>query len=208
MLNDAGVGATAPLLQSNAHKMEETITLNVGALVRLVDAAGRERAVITATRELTMPPPPHVLAIDNDAAIRQLISDYLGDSNLRVTAVATSAHMEKILAEQAIDIVLVDLRVAGEYGIQLAGKPRGASEIPIIIVSERNDEADRVMALELGADDYVTKPFSPRELVARVRAVLRRYEMSSTVPRRRNGRKRAYRLEGWELNLHTRRLTG
>ena len=84
--------------------------------------------------------------------------------------------MEKVLAEHAVDVVVLDLRLAGEDGMQLAKKLRETSEIPIIIVSGRKDEADRVMGLELGADDYITKPFSPRELLARVRAVLRRYQ--------------------------------
>jgi len=106
--------------------------------------------------------PPHVLAIDDDAAMRQLIADYLGENELRVTTVATGADMEKVLAEHAIDVVVLDLRLAGEDGMQLAKKLRETSEIPIIIVSGRKDEADRVMGLELGADDYITKPFGPR----------------------------------------------
>ena len=150
---------------------------------------------------------PHVLAIADDAATRQLIAGYLEDNHLRVTAVATRADMEKILAEQVIDIVLRDLRLAGEDGIQLAEKLHETSEIPIINVSARKDEADRVMGLELGADDYITKPFSPRELLARVRAVLRRCQASNEVAAARNKRRRGYRLAGWELNLHARRLT-
>jgi two-component system OmpR family response regulator len=117
---------------------------------------------------------PHVLAIDDDAAMRQLIGDYLGENDLRVTTVATGADMEKLLAEQAIDVVVLDLRRAGEDGMQLAKQLRETSEIPIIIVSGRKDEADRVMALELGADDYLTKPVHPRVLVARINAILRR----------------------------------
>jgi len=152
--------------------------------------------------------PPHVLAIDDDAGMRQLIADYLGEHDLRVTTVATGSAMEKVLAEQAIDVVVLDLRLAGEDGMQLARKLRETSEVPIIIVSGRKDEADRVMALELGADDYVTKPFGPRELLARVRAVLRRYKTTNEVLPARHEKRRAYRFAGWELNLRTRRLTG
>ena len=151
---------------------------------------------------------PHVLAIDDDAAIRQVIAEYLGENDLRVTTVATGADMEKVLAEHAVDLVVLDLRLGGEDGMQLAKKLRDTSEIPIIVVSGRQDEADRVMALELGADDYITKPFSPRELLARVRAVLRRYKTASDVLPARNEKRRAYRFAGWELNLRTRRLTG
>ena len=151
--------------------------------------------------------PPHVLAIDDDAEMRQLIADYLGENELRVTTVATGAEMQKVLAEQAVDVVVLDLRLAGEDGMQHARKLRETSEIPIIIVSGCKDEADRVMGLELGADDYVSKPFSPREFLARVRAVLRRYKTSSEVLPARNEKRRAYRFAGWELNLRTRRLT-
>ena len=160
------------------------------------------------TQIMTTTLPPHVLAIDDDPAMRELIADYLGENELRVTAVATGAEMDKVLAEQAIDVVVLDLRLAGEDGMQLAKKLRESSEIPIIIVSGRKDEADRVMGLELGADDYITKPFSSRELLARVRAVLRRYQTAKEVLPARNEKRRAYRFAEWELNLRTRRLTG
>jgi two-component system OmpR family response regulator len=151
---------------------------------------------------------PHVLAIDDDADMRQLIADYLGENDLRVTTVATGADMERVLGESAIDVIVLDLRLAGEDGMQHAKKLRETSEIPIIIVSGRRDEADRIMGLELGADDYLTKPFSPRELLARVRALLRRYRTGGQdVPPARDEKRRAYRFAGWELNLRTRRLT-
>jgi DNA-binding response OmpR family regulator len=89
---------------------------------------------------------PHVLAIDDDADMRQLIADYLGENDLRVTTVATGAEMQKVLAEQAVDVIVLDLRLAGEDGMQHAKKLRETSEVPIIIVSGRKDEADRVMA--------------------------------------------------------------
>jgi len=163
----------------------------------------------TATQSMTTAPNllPHVLAIDDDADMRNLIADYLGENDLRVTAVATGAEMQKVLDEHAVDVVVLDLRLAGEDGMQLAKKLRESSEIPIIIVSGRNDEADRVMGLELAADDYITKPFSPRELLARLRAVLRRYQTAAEVLPARNEKRRAYRFAGWELNLRTRRLT-
>jgi two-component system OmpR family response regulator len=151
---------------------------------------------------------PHVLVIDDDAAMRDLIADYLGENDLRVTPVATGAEMQTVLDEHAVDVVVLDLRLAGEDGMQLAKKLRETSEIPIIIVSGRKDEADRVMGLELAADDYITKPFSPRELLARVRAVLRRYQTAGEVLPARNEKRRAYRFAEWELNLRTRRLTG
>src|SRR5712664_3363407 len=112
----------------------------------------------------------HILAIDDDPAMRKLVADYLRENNLRVTAVATGAEMAQALDQHAIDVL--DLRLAAEDGMQLARKLREQSTVPIIIVTGKQEEADRVMGLELGADDYVTKPFSPRELLARIRAVL------------------------------------
>jgi two-component system OmpR family response regulator len=150
---------------------------------------------------------PHILVIDDDPAMRQLIADYLGANDLRVTAVATGAEMTRTLAEDAIDLVVLDLRLAGEDGMLLARNLRDESAIPIIMVTGKQDEADRVMGLELGADDYVTKPFSPRELLARIRAVLRRYQTAREVLPARDEKRRAYRFAGWELNVRTRRLT-
>jgi len=148
----------------------------------------------------------HVLAIDDDPAMRQLIAEYLGDNDLRVTAVATGEEMTRALTEHAIDVIVLDLRLAGEDGVDLARKVRAESTIPIIMVTGRTEEADRVMGLELGADDYITKPFSPRELLARVRAVLRRYKVVQEILPARDEKRRAYRFAGWELNLRTRRL--
>src|ERR1700687_5347566 len=150
----------------------------------------------------------NILVVDDDPAMRQLVSGYLQENALRVTAVATGAEMAQALGERAIDLVVLDLRLASEDGMQLARRLREESEVPIIIVTGRQDEADRVMGLELGADDYITKPFSPRELPGRLRAALRREQTASEGPPARNEKRRAYRFAGWELNLRTRRLTG
>ena len=149
----------------------------------------------------------HILAIDDDPAMRKLVADYLRENNLRVTAVATGAEMAQALDQYAIDLVVLDLRLAAEDGMQLARKLREQSTVPIIIVTGKQEEADRVMGLELGADDYVTKPFSPRELLARIRAVLRRYQTAREVLPAQGEKRRAYRFAGWELNLGSRRLT-
>jgi two-component system, OmpR family, response regulator len=150
---------------------------------------------------------PHVLAVDDDPAMRQLIADYLRENELRVTDVSTGAEMMHVLSEHAIDVIVLDLRLTGEDGMELARKVRAESTIPIIMLTGRKDEADRVMGLELGADDYITKPFSPRELLARVRAVLRRYKIVQDLLPARDEKRRAYRFARWELNLRTRRLT-
>jgi len=148
--------------------------------------------------------PTHVLAVDDDATMRALFSDYLSENDFRVTAVADGRAMRTVLAEQIVDLLLLDLKLFAEDGMALAQRLREESAIPIIIVSGRHDEADRVMGLELGADDYVTKPFSPRELLARIRTVLRRRR--AEVRQGRPKGVRAYRFDGWELNLNTRCL--
>ena len=162
---------------------------------------------ITVTpQQLTPAALPHVLAVDDDPTIRQLIADYLGQNELRVTTAADGRQMQAVLAEHVVDLIVLDLRLQAEDGMALARRLRDESTIPIIMLTGRAEEADRVMGLELGADDYLTKPFSPRELLARIRTVLRRRRAEV-----RQGRPegiRAYRFDGWELNLNTRRLTG
>jgi two-component system OmpR family response regulator len=149
---------------------------------------------------------PHVLTVDDDPAIRSLISEYLTDNGLRVTAAADGKEMTAALEEYAIDLVVLDLRMPGEDGMSIARRLREKSSLPIIVVSGRLDEVDRVMALELGADDYLTKPFSPRELLARIRTVLRRVAAAQVLTGRQADA-RAFRFAGWELNIGTRRLT-
>jgi len=151
-------------------------------------------------------PIPHVLVVDDDVAVRQLVDDYLGQNDFRVTGAAGGADLMSTFRAQVIDLVLLDLRLHGEDGMQLLRQLRAESQIPVIILTGRAEEADRVMGLELGADDYLTKPFSPRELLARIRTVLRRAHAGQEAHGARVCR--AYRLPGWELNLRTRRLTG
>jgi len=147
---------------------------------------------------------PHVLVVDDDPTIRELVTDYLGKNELRVSAAADSRAMRAVLDEQVVDLVVLDLKLGAEDGMALARRMRDESQIPILMLTGRADEADRVMGLELGADDYLTKPFSPRELLARIRTVLRRRR--AEVRQGRPDGVRAYRFDGWELNLNTRRL--
>ncbi|MDY0749026.1 response regulator [Paucibacter sp. R3-3] len=150
--------------------------------------------------------PPHVLAVDDDPDVLSLISSYLTDHDLRVTTSSNELEMTEVMARDAADIVVLDLRLAREDGIQIARRLRERSVVPIIILTGRLEEADRVMGLEMGADDYVTKPFSPRELLARVRALLRRTRMHTTSAGS-SANVRCYRFVGWELNIGLRRLT-
>jgi two-component system OmpR family response regulator len=150
-------------------------------------------------------PVPHILVVDDDSAMRQLVAEYLGHNDFRVTGAAGGAELMESLRGGVVDLVLLDLRLHGEDGMTLLRQLRTASQIPVIILTGRAEEADRVMGLELGADDYLTKPFSPRELLARIRTVLRRMQVSHEAQGTRVCR--AYRIPGWELNLRTRRLT-
>jgi two-component system OmpR family response regulator len=150
--------------------------------------------------------PIHVLAVDDDPSVRQMIVDYLGDNDIQVTALPSGQTIAEVMTQHTIDLLILDLKMPGEDGMQIARKLRGESDIPIIILTGRKEEADRVMGLELGADDYLTKPFSPRELLARVRALLRRSRTHETVAEGL-ARIRAYRFAGWELNVRVRRLT-
>jgi two-component system, OmpR family, response regulator len=150
---------------------------------------------------------PHILIVDDDAAIRALLTEYLTENGLRVSVAETGAAMSATLAESAIDLIVLDLRLGGEDGMAIARRLRDESAIPIIMLTGVRDEADRVMGLELGADDYLTKPFSPRELLARIRTVLRRAK-AATPTQAREGEVRAFRFGEFELNLRTRRLNG
>ncbi len=148
---------------------------------------------------------PHILVVDDEPDVRDLVTEYLGKHDLRVSAAGSGREMFEVFDRESIDLVLLDLKLPGEDGMLLARSLRERATVPIVLLTGRNEEADRVMGLELGADDYVTKPFSPRELLARVRAVLRRYQVQATLPERDHTR-RAFRFSGWELNLRTRRL--
>ena len=145
----------------------------------------------------------HILVVDENVGACSRLSDYLRKNTLRVTAVNSVTRMLELIADEAFDLLLLEPALQGEDGWSLTRAVRESSGLPIVILSGRDEEADRVMALELGADDYVTKPFSPRELLARIRAVLRRYGIAS--PKRDNTRC-SYRFAGWELKTHPSRL--
>jgi len=147
----------------------------------------------------------HLLVVDDDVAIRDLIGNYLEREDFQVSAVADGKAMARVLAEKPIDLIILDLKLAGEDGLTLM-RARSDADIPVILVTgHRRDEADRIIGLELGADDYVTKPFSLRELLARVRAVLRRVETGQRRAREKEKRAR-YCFAGWELEMRARRL--
>ena len=162
-------------------------------------------SVTTMSAPEASPSPVHVLAIDDDPSVRQMITDYLADNDIQVTAVGRGKDVADVMARHTIDLIILDLKLPGEDGMQIARELRAESDVPIIMLTGRKDEADRVMGLELGADDYLTKPFSPRELLARIRALLRRARARETIADELS-RIRAYRFAGWELNVRLRRL--
>ena len=117
---------------------------------------------------------PHILIVDDDADIRRLVSDYLGEFNLRVSCAQDSQTMRKELAHEVVDLILLDLKLPEEDGMIIARELRAKSSIPIIMLTSRKEDVDRIMGLELGADDYLTKPFNPDQLMASISQYARR----------------------------------
>jgi len=115
-----------------------------------------------------------ILIVDDDPRLRELLSRYLGEQGYITNAVADGVAMSQHLDNEPTDLIILDLMLPGDDGLTLARRLRQSSNTPIIILSARGDEVDRIVGLEVGADDYLAKPFSPRELLARIRAVLRR----------------------------------
>jgi two-component system OmpR family response regulator len=149
----------------------------------------------------------HVLLVDDDAEMRALVGDFLAKHALDVSAVSDSGGMTRVLSGKPADLIILDLNLGHEDGLDLMRGLSGKSDAPIIVITgDRGEEADKVVALELGADDYLTKPFGLRELLARIRAVLRRAE-GAEIRSRRRGERQRYRFEGWELDMRMRRLT-
>jgi DNA-binding response OmpR family regulator len=149
--------------------------------------------------------PAHILVVDDDSQTREMLGEYLGEYGFRVTGAADGEAMRSVLASSVVDLIVLDLRLRAEDGMQIARKLRAESSMPIVMLTGRKDDVDRIMGLELGADDYLTKPVNLRELLARIRTVLRRTRAHLT-ERSDAERTRAYRFSGWELDLRTHKL--
>jgi two-component system OmpR family response regulator len=146
----------------------------------------------------------HILIVDDDAEIRGLLSEYLLKQGYRATAVADGKGLRAAVGTSHPDVIILDLMLPGEDGLALCRELRARSDVPIIMLTARGDETDRVVGLELGADDYVAKPFSPRELLARIKSVLRR---ARSLPENLKPQEVAcYRFAGWTLDIATRNL--
>jgi two-component system, OmpR family, response regulator len=148
---------------------------------------------------------PHILVVDDHREIRDLVSRALTKERFRVSSAADGRVMRKVLANSRIDLILLDLMLPGEDGLSLCRALRAESNIPIIMLTAKGDEVDRVVGLEIGADDYLPKPFGSRELIARIRAVLRRsrVDVAALSPARHP---RHYRFDRWELDTGAREL--
>ena len=148
---------------------------------------------------------PHVLIVDDDREIRGLLAQYLEKHDFRTTAVADGKDMRRVLDRTHIDLLVLDLMLPGEDGLALCRELRSRSQLPIIMLTARGEDVDRIVGLELSADDYVAKPFNPRELLGRIKAVLRR---SAHAPRDPSPESvRGFAFGGWRLDTVTRTLT-
>jgi two-component system OmpR family response regulator len=146
----------------------------------------------------------HILVVDDHREIRDLVSRALAKDGFRVSAAADGRAMRKVLADGRIDLILLDLMLPGEDGLSLCRTLRAESNIPIIMLTAKGDEVDRVVGLEMGADDYLAKPFGSRELIARIKAVLRRSrDKTEKIADRRPKR---YRFDRWRLDTGAREL--
>lgn len=152
-----------------------------------------------------MPSSPHILVVDDHREIRELVSRALVKDGFRVSVAADGRAMRQVLADSRIDLVLLDLMLPGEDGLSLCRSVRARSNVPIIMLTAKGDEVDRVIGLEMGADDYLPKPFGSRELVARIKAVLRR-SREAAASAGEVEQPRVYRFDRWRLVTSRREL--
>lgn len=148
---------------------------------------------------------PHILIVDDDREIRELLSRFLLKHGLRVTTANDGRDMRRVLAAAAIDLIVLDLMLPGEDGLSLCRELRARSAIPVIMLTAMKEDVDRIVGLELGADDYLGKPFHPHELLARIKAVLRR--AGGARGRALDDERATVCFAGWRLDLAGRALT-
>jgi DNA-binding response OmpR family regulator len=152
----------------------------------------------------------HILVVDDDPAIRELLNSYLGGEGFSVDLASSGAEMHSLLDSREVDLILLDLRFPNEDGLTLATEIKARSNIPIIMLTGRSDVVDRIVGLELGADDYVTKPFHLREILARIKSVLRRTrpdDHPQPAKTETAASKNSYRFAGWTIDLIGQSLT-
>ena len=149
---------------------------------------------------------PHILVVDDDREICSLVSQFLSRHSLRVSTARDGAEMMRMLEVARIDLIILDLMLPGEDGLSLCRKLRAQGPIPVIMLTAMGEEIDRILGLEMGADDYLAKPFNPRELLARVRAVLRRVGALPAPIAEASTGGRVLSFEGWRLDIAKREL--
>jgi two-component system OmpR family response regulator len=150
-------------------------------------------------------PADHILVVDDDPEIRHLLTQYLEKNGYQVTTVAEGGGMRMVLERTRIDLIVLDLMLPGVDGLELCRDLRARSKVPVIMLTARGDEMDRVLGLEMGADDYLAKPFSARELLARIKTVLRRVRDLPIDPLAETPERLAF--NGWTLDTRTQHLT-
>jgi two-component system OmpR family response regulator len=146
---------------------------------------------------------PRILCVEDDAEIARMLTEVLEDNGFAPVFVGSAPEMDALLERETIDLVVLDVMLPGEDGLSICRRLRTSSSIPIIMVTARGEDIDRILGLELGADDYVVKPFNSRELVARIRALLRRAESGPTPARHRP---RPLTFAGWRIDPPAREL--
>lgn len=150
-------------------------------------------------------PPPHILIVDDDRQIRTMLARFLNDHGMCVTTAGDGVQMFDAMSHATADLIVLDVMLPGENGFALCRRLQGVEHpTPVILLTAMNGETDRVVGLELGADDYIVKPFNPRELLARIRAVLRR---TWSAPRNKPNKRLSYRFAAWTLDTSHRSLT-
>jgi len=148
-----------------------------------------------------------ILVVDDDARLRELLNRYLNEQGYAVRVVAEAVEMNRQLARERYDLMILDLMLPGEDGLSICRRLRGGGEMmPIIMLTAKGDDVDRIVGLEIGADDYMPKPFNPRELVARIQAVLRR-QPAAAPPGAPGAAAQVIEFGDFRLNLGTRTLT-
>ena len=147
---------------------------------------------------------PHLLLVDDERSIREPLAQYLQRNGFRVTAVDSAAEARLRLSANAIDLVILDIMMPGEDGLSLCRHIRETSDTPVILLTAKSEETDRIVGLEMGADDYVLKPFSPRELVARIKVIFRRVATGGQRVAGADGA--SYAFAGWMLKSQERTL--
>jgi two-component system OmpR family response regulator len=147
----------------------------------------------------------HILVIDDDQDIRKPLAEYLRRRGFRTSIAADGKEMDAVLATSSIDLVVLDVMMPGEDGISICRRLQETTQVPVILLTALAEDADRIVGLELGADDYVDKPFNPRELVARIRSVLRRSRMLPPVRGHASG---LVKFDRWRFDLSRRELLG